>query len=91
MTATLEQEAPAAVSADFTARKLRLIEYIIRIEEEADLLEFEHLMLFGFSEDEEDVSEEEAAFVAGRIAEAKAHPELLIPLETAMQNIRNRR
>ena len=42
-----------------------------------------------FSEDE--VSEAEIAFVRERLALARSKPESLIPLATAIQNIKNRR
>ncbi len=84
MTATLEQEAPAAVSADFTARKLRLIEYIIRIEEEADLLEFERIA-FGFLEDDATFSEAELALLDERLDTSKNNPDEGISLENYLQ------
>lgn len=77
------------MATDLAARKLRLIELILGIEEESALLEIEGIV-FDFSEDEEDASDEEIAFVAERIAEAKANPDAGIPFEQFMQNMKNR-
>ena len=89
MVTTLEQEAPTVMATDLAARKLRLIELILGIEEESALLEIEGIV-FDFSEDEEDASDEEIAFVAERIAEAKANPDAGIRLEQFMRSMKNR-
>ncbi|MFN4254081.1 MAG: hypothetical protein ACK4Q5_03625, partial [Saprospiraceae bacterium] len=89
MVATIEQEAPTAVTTDLAARKFRLIEHIIGLTDEAELLEIEGIV-FDFPEADDDLSEEELALLDERIAEAKANPDAGIPFEQFIQNMKNR-